>query len=103
MLQFRGSPLDDLLFRINGAPIKLETGNKHIKASVIRAGLELQGRTQYCLRHTFYTEALKRMPEKEVEKMAGHKSPRKEYDHRKGIDLLRAAQPLREVINELSA
>ena len=61
--------------------------HKHFKASVIRAGLELQGRTQYCLRHTFYTEALKRMPEKEVEKMAGHKSLRKEYDHRKGTTL----------------
>lgn len=103
MLEFRGAPADDLLFRINGQPVQLDTSNKHFKASTARAGLELAGRTQYCLRHTFYTEALKRMPEKEVEMMAGHKSLRKEYDHRKGIDFLRAAQPLREVINELSA
>ena len=33
----------------------------------------------------------------------GHKSLRQEYDHRKGIDFLRAAQPLREIVNELGA
>jgi len=104
MLEFRGALQDDLLFRsIHGKPIGTDTSNKHFKASAGRGGVELHGRTQYCLRHTFYTEALKRMPEKEVEKMAGHKSLRKEYDHRKGIDFLRAAQPLRDVINELSA
>lgn len=47
-----------------------------------RAGIELNGRTQYSLRHTFYTEMLKRIPEKDVKKMAGHWALRKEYDHR---------------------
>ncbi len=34
--------------------------------------------------------------------MAGDRSLRKEFNHRQGIDLLRAAQPLREVVNRPS-
>ena len=102
LLEYQEHAQDQLLFTVNGGPIKAETANKHFKASAKRAGIETGERTQYCLRHTFYTEALKRMPEKEVEKMAGHKALRKEYDHRKGIDFLKAAQPLRGIINDLN-
>jgi len=95
---------DDLLFRsINGKVISADSSNKHFKYSATRAGVELEGRTQYCLRHTYYPELLKRISEEDVERMAGHRSLRREYDHRKGIDFLKKAQPLREVINELSA
>lgn len=104
LLEERGAPANDLLFRsVNGKPIGAETSNKHFGYSARRAGVELEGRTQYSLRHSFYTELLKHLPEKDVEKMAGHKSLRKEYDHRKGVDFLKAAQPMRDVINQISA
>lgn len=101
LLEFQGVANDKLLFTVNDRPIKAETANKHFNASAARAGVDLQSRTQYCLRHTFYTEALEIMPEKEVEKMAGHKMLRKEYDHRKGLDFLKTAQPLRKIVNKL--
>ncbi len=101
LLEFQGIAKDELLFTVGGRPIKAETANKHFKASAARAGVHLHNRTQYCLCHTFYTEALKIMPEKEVEKMAGHKTLRKEYDHRKGLDFLIGAQPLRDIVNKL--
>lgn len=103
LLENGGAPRDDLLFHSQGKSIGPKISNNHFKQAARCVGLQLAGRTQYCLRHTFYTEALKRLPEKDVEKMAGHRSLRKEYDHRKGMDFLKAAQPLREVINELSA
>lgn len=104
LLEEKSYPTDELLFRsVNNKIVSAETSNKHFKASADRAGVELTGRTQYCLRHTYYTELLKRISEEDVERMAGHRSLRREYDHRKGIDFLKKAQPLREVINELSA
>lgn len=101
LLEFKGIARDELLFTVNGQAIKAETANKHFKAAAKRAEVDLQSRTQYCLRHTFYTETLKILPEKDVEKMAGHKTLRKEYDHRKGLDFLKNAQPLRELVNKL--
>jgi hypothetical protein len=101
LLEFEGAPKAELLFTVNGRAIKAETANKHFKAAAGRAGVDVHERTQYCLHYTFYTEALKIMPEKEVEKMAGHKTLRKDYDHRKGLDFLKTAKPLREIINKL--
>lgn len=101
LLEFEGAAKAKLLFTVNGRAIKTETANKHFKAAAGRADIDLRDRTQYCLRHTFYTEALKIMPEKEVERMAGHKALRKEYDHRKGLDFLKAAQPLWDIVNKL--
>ena len=104
LLKIGGVCIDDLLFRTEtGKPVGTETANKHFKASTRRAGIEIGSRTQYSLRHTYYTELLKRISEEDVERMAGHRSLRREYDHRKGIDFLKKAQPLREIINKLSA
>ena len=44
---------------------------------------------------------IRRVPEKDVEKMAGHRALRKEYDHRLGVDFLKNAQPLLDIINSL--
>ena len=99
-----GAAADDLLFRsVRSLHIMPESAGKHLRASAKRAGVELGGRTQYCFRHTYYTELLKRLPENEVARMAGHRALRKEYDDRLGIDFLRQAQPLREVVSDLSA
>ena len=42
------------------------------------------------------------LPEKDVEQMAGYTALRKKYDHRKGVDFLKAAQRMRDVINKIS-
>lgn len=34
----------------------MESANKHFRASLTRAGIEIDGRTQYCLRHTLNTQ-----------------------------------------------
>jgi integrase len=95
-LIFRGAPKKGLFFRFrNGHPIRSESGNKHFRASAVRAGVELGKRTQYSLRHTYYTELLKVLPERDVEQLAGHTTVRKEYDHRKGIDFLRRRASIR--------
>ncbi len=100
----QGAPRTGVFFLSeNNRPIGSETANKHFKASSKRAGLELGKRTQYCIRHTYYTELLKVIPERDVEQLAGHTTLRKEYDHRKGIDFLRKRKGLRDAINKLIA
>ncbi|MHC1576263.1 MAG: hypothetical protein ACXQTE_02810 [Methanosarcinaceae archaeon] len=101
MLEFSGRRPEELAFQVNGRSIEANTANKHLALSAQAAGVNLDGRTQYSLRHTFYTEMLRRLPEKDVTLMAGHKVLRKEYDHRVGLDFLRRAQPMREIINKL--
>ena len=72
--------------------------NKHFKASCDRAGLERNDRTQYCLRHTFDTELLKKLNRETVQDLMGHTSYRKEYDHRTGEDLLLQLQDIVPVV-----
>lgn len=97
---FQGKDPDDFLFwSTEGNLICTDTSNKHFKYAAKRAGVDLAGRTQYSLRHTFYTDLLRKLPEKDVTMMAGHRNLRKEYDHRKAEDFLRAAAPIREIIN----
>lgn len=103
-LEENGAPRDDLLFRsINGKPIILESAAKHFRICVPRAGVELRGRTPYCLKHSFYTEALKHMTESDVAKLAGHRYLRKEYDHRKAIDFLKQRQGLKRLVDRINA
>ncbi|HUU39776.1 MAG TPA: site-specific integrase [Desulfatiglandales bacterium] len=103
-LESHGAPTEDLLFRsVTGKPVILETANKHFKASVVRAGLGLNSRTQYSLKHSFYTEALKHMAEADVAKLAGHRYLRKEYDHRKAIDFLKKKQGLKRLVDRINA
>ncbi len=103
-LEEQGAPRDDLLFRsVNGKPIILESAAKHFRICVPHAGVELRGRTPYCLKHSFYTEALKHMAEGDVAKLAGHRYPRKEYDHRKAIDFLKQRQGLKRLVDRINA
>lgn len=82
---------EDLLFRCdNGDMITPDVSGVHFKRSLKKAGIERRGRVQYCLRHTFYTDLLKKLPEEHVKMLAGHKNLRKEYDHRVGEDFLKA-------------
>jgi len=100
----RRAPAKGLIFRAAGSgPIRVEVTNKHFRASAKRAGVELGKPTQYSLRHTYYSELLKEIPERDVEQLAGHTTLRKEYDHRKGIDFLRSRVGIRAAVNRLTA
>ncbi len=83
---------------VNRNTLKPEVSNKHFKASCDRAGLERNDRTQYCLRHTFDTELLKKLNRETVQDLMGHTSYRKEYDHRTGEDLLLQLQDIVPVV-----
>lgn len=82
---------NDLIFPgPDGTPMILETANKHFKASVKRAGIDLQNRTQYCLRHSFNTYARKELDSREVLTLMGHSNEQTNriYDHPEERDIL---------------
>ena len=58
-----------------------EVANKHFKSVSRKAGVNLDGRTQYCFRHTFNTRYIGRLPEMARLLLMGHTSNRPEYDH----------------------
>jgi len=81
--------LDELIFpATNTEGIKVETSLKHFKLSARRAEVKLNGRTQYCLRHSFETKKLMDLDLDTVKELMGHTRYRKEYDHRSGEERL---------------
>lgn len=66
-----------------------DIANKRLRASAALAGVELDGRTQYCFRHTFNTYYIGRLPEMARLILMGHTKNRKEYDHLSGEQRLR--------------
>lgn len=80
----RTEPEDLIFCDTDGGPIRAEVSNKHFKASCKRAGIELNGRTQYSLRHSFATDALSLIPHGTVRMLMHHRDDKsmKHYDHR---------------------
>ncbi|MCF7940077.1 MAG: site-specific integrase [Spirochaetia bacterium] len=94
---------NDLLFQVKqGRPIIPDTANKHLRLSMSRAGILLNGRTQYSLRHSFETHLAGNVDQKILLELMAHTSFRKEYDHRTPEDILNQLQPAREVIEKRS-
>lgn len=58
-----------------------ECANKHLRLCCAKAEIPLHGRTQYCFRHTFNTNALGNIPEVARLLLMGHTSNRQEYNH----------------------
>lgn len=58
-----------------------ECANKKLQRVCNKAGVALHGRTQYCFRHTFNTNALGNIPEVARLLLMGHTSNRQEYNH----------------------
>lgn len=101
-LVFQSSYTSGLLFPgKDGKGMPPDTSNKHFKASCKRAGVELHGRTQYCLRHFFITELSKYIDEKQVSEQAGWTEYRDDYDHRKELEKMKRNPELRELVNEV--
>lgn len=72
---------DDLIFTLDGRRgLIANTINKHLRLSAPRAGVDLQGRTAYCFRHTFNTLGLLRHSPADLRFLMGHRSE-KETDH----------------------
>lgn len=72
---------DDLIFTFDGRRgLIANTINKHLRLSAPRAGVDLQGRTAYCFRHTFNTLGLLRHSPADMRFLMGHRSE-KETDH----------------------
>jgi len=98
MLSYSGHDPEQLLFTVDGRPLIPDVSNKHFRGAAKRAGVELRGRTQYSLRHTYVTELLKHADEKTVAQLVGHTKLRREYDHRQAADFLRDNPALRDVL-----
>jgi len=93
-----------LIFQLGrGLPLNMDNANKHFKASCRRVGIEIRGRTQYCLRHSFNTHLLKLASVKKVQNLMGHLSLQSSarYDHPTGEDLLEQALSMRDIISEV--
>ncbi len=92
-----------IFHRENGRPMILETVLKHFKASAERAGVDLNGRTTYCLRHTFNTHLAKSISLKQLQTAMGHTtmSSSKRYLHPESEDLLQDAQSIRGLVEKV--
>ncbi len=91
---------DSYLFTINGKLLRPEVSNKHLRASLDRAGIERRDRTQYSLRHSFDTDLAGKIENKVLLELMAHTSLRKEYDHRTPEMILEQLQPVRAILED---
>ena len=89
---------EGLLFLINGRPLIPETANKHLKLSLKRTSVKLNGRSQYSLRHAFETALAGNVEEELLLELMAHKRFRNECDHRTPEDIFKQLQLVWEVI-----
>ncbi len=72
---------EDLIFSLDGRRgLMANTINKHLRSAAKRAGVDLQGRTAYCFRHTFNTLGILKHHRDDLQFLMGHKS-HQETDH----------------------
>jgi integrase len=88
----------EYLFMVNGGHVATSTSNKHFTTCVKRAGIPLEGRSQYSLRHTFMTSVAGEIDERHVKELMGHTKFRDDYDHRVVERRLKQLQEVRKVI-----
>lgn len=77
-----------------------ELANKRLRSTASSLGIDLDGRTQYCFRHTWETENFGLVPEDFRNFIMGHKKTRKEYVH---LNAEKAAERLFAIIEATSA
>ena len=92
---------DDFLFLIDGRFVNTSTTNKHFVLSAGRV-VPLNGRTQYCMRHSFETDLAGKVENKVVAELMAHTSFNPTYDHRTPEMLLKELQPVRELLEKRS-
>lgn len=89
---------DSFLFKINGRFLRPEVSNKHFKSVMAKMQLDLNGRSQYSLRHSFETDIAGNVENKMLMELMAHTSYRAEYDHRTPEDLLKQLQPVKAIL-----
>lgn len=88
-----------LFFSNEGNPITPPTSNKHFK-SCLKGLVDLNGRTQYCMRHSFETDIAGDVEDKVLLELMAHTKFRKEYDHRTPERRLSQLQPVRDLLEK---
>lgn len=85
----------DYLFDTGNRLKRLNTpdrSNRILKIACDKAGVEINDRTEHCLRHSFDTFMLNKidgdMSEADVRELMAHTGYRPEYDHRTGQDII---------------
>lgn len=91
---------EEYFFLLDGRFLRPEVSNKHFKGVLKRQGIELDGRSQYSLRHSFETDLAGAVENKVLLELMAHTSYRAEYDHRTPEDLLRQLQPVRKILED---
>ena len=83
-----GANPTDFIFTFKGKFINSQEANRELAKTCKRIGIELGGRTQYSLRHSFNTFAIDTLQDKTRLELMGHTKNRSEYDHRDGSSQL---------------
>jgi len=91
---------DDFFFLVNGRLLRPEVSNKHLRGACKRAGVALEGRTQYSLRHSFETGLAGLVENKVLLELMAHTAFHPEYDHRGPEHVLEQLQPVRAILED---
>ena len=90
----------EFLFKLPTGFISANGANKHLAVSAEKAGVALNGRTQYSLRHSFETALAGKVENKTLLELMAHTSFRPEYDHRTPEDILELLQPVKKILED---
>lgn len=93
---------DSLFLSVNDKLFEPSAANKHLRASCVRADVEIGERTQYCLRHSFETNMSGKIAGKDMLELMAHTSYHSEYDHRSPHQILEQLQPVGDVLDGLA-
>ena len=77
-----------------------ELANKRLRSTAAAVGIDLDGRTQYSMRHTWETDNFGLIPDDFRNLVMGHKKTRKEYVH---LDAEKAVARLFAIVEATSA
>ena len=82
--------------------------NKVLRSACAKVGIDANGRTQHCIRHSFDTYMLNHVGEQgltrdDILQLMAHTSYRPEYDHRTGVDLINKLSKAKGIIDNLRA
>lgn len=90
---------EEYLFLIKGKYMEPSASNKHFKTCVDSL-MERDGRTQYCLRHSFETDLAGSIEDSKLTELMAHTGFNPVYDHRTPETRLSQLQPVREILEK---
>jgi len=93
---------EEYLFLIDKKFFVASTSNKHFTSFGGKI-IDMKGRTQYSLRHSFETDLAGRIENKVVAELMAHTAFNPVYDHRSPETLLEELQPVRSLLEKRAA